>query len=350
MNKRFDTQKLSLHPHNVADWLDKGYTCPLYLELTPTNSCNHECIFCAVDFCRGTDFLNADVMAKFLQDSYDLGTRSIMIAGEGEPYMHKEFERMIIPTANKLDFAISTNGVLATPQRLAMILPFLTGIRFSIDSGTPENYQEIHKCKHKNDFWQAFTNIVKATEIKKQIQSKCDISVQFIALKENIDTLGQFLDIYIKTDVDLIAIKPYTPATLCEHNLDESYDASFHKQLNEIISKFNDKRIKVRADSFERAETELSHRVCHALSFWGHVVANGNVYACGNFLHSQDFYLGNMYQESAEEIWLGEKRQKIIELGKQGFSDCRQNCRLESANAYLLELKEQIQDKWYNFI
>lgn len=47
---RIDSHKLILHPREVTSWLNGELVYPINLEVCPIGSCNHRCIFCAVDY------------------------------------------------------------------------------------------------------------------------------------------------------------------------------------------------------------------------------------------------------------------------------------------------------------
>lgn len=349
MNTRIDTQKLSLHPAEVSAFLDNGIVTPIYVEITPASLCNHKCLFCAFDYYNKPAMVDPFVMNRFLSESAEMGVKSCMVAGVGEPFLHRQLEDILIPTSKQIDYAIATNGVLCTYQRLEKILPHIIGLRFSIDAGTPDVHVAIHKGK-RNDYWQILRNVTDACKLKADLACDVDLMVQFLCLSENIDTLPQFIETYLNTDIDAISIKPYSKHPLSINNLSENYDNEFVQQLNDIVSQYNDKRLLVRSNSFERATDSNVDNLCYALSFWAYVSGDGSVWSCGNYVGSEDYLCGNINCDSTAEIWLGSKRRAIIERGKTTPINCRANCRMESCNTYLSELLLQQKDKWYNFI
>ena len=349
MNKRLDTQKLSLHPAEVAAWLENGIIPPLYIEISISDFCNHKCIFCAFDYYNKPEIISASAMVRFLSESADMGIRSCMVAGVGEPFLHRQLEDILIPTSNQIDYAISTNVVLCTYQRLEKILPHIIGLRFSIDAGDPETHKLIHKGK-RNDYWQILKNVNDACKIKADLACDVDLMVQFLAISENLPSLNSFIETYLNTNVDAISIKPYSKHPLSINNLSESYDTEFMHQLNDIVSQYNDKRLLVRSNSFERAIDSNVDNLCYALSFWAYISGDGSVWSCGNYVGDPSFLCGNIYTDSTQEIWLGNKRRAIVDRARVTPRDCRSNCRMENCNNFLHELVEQQKDKWYNFI
>ena len=45
-----DSHKLHYHPDRVARWMEGANTYPIYMEISPSGTCNHRCVFCALDF------------------------------------------------------------------------------------------------------------------------------------------------------------------------------------------------------------------------------------------------------------------------------------------------------------
>jgi len=137
-----DSHKLMYHPDRVIHWQKFNDCFPIYVEIGLTNACNHKCIFCALDYLEnGAKFIDTSVMISTLKNMAEHGVKSIMFAGEGESTLHKDIG-LFVQKAKQLgmDISITTNGVPLTPEKIQQCLPHLSWIRFSVDSGTPENY------------------------------------------------------------------------------------------------------------------------------------------------------------------------------------------------------------------
>jgi len=101
MSDRFkiDSHKLNYHIRRVADWLDKKFIYPVYREISPSGACNHRCFFCSMDFMEyRKDFLDTDILEKRITELAGLGLKSIMFAGEGEPFLYKDLPTIITHT------------------------------------------------------------------------------------------------------------------------------------------------------------------------------------------------------------------------------------------------------------
>ena len=72
-----------------------------------------------------------------------------------------------------------------------------------------------------------------------------------------------------------------------------------------------------------------------------HIDARGNVWSCVAHIGAEEFCYGNIYEQTFEEIWEGQKRQEAIrKLNTLDINEvCREACRLDEMNRYLDELK-----------
>ncbi|HPG31792.1 MAG TPA: radical SAM protein, partial [bacterium] len=134
---KFDDNKLMYHPERIAEWMrDKFSVCPIYLEISLTNACNHKCSFCALDYCgtrKKKTHLDINLIRKIIPDLKKRKIKSILLAGAGEPVMHPDFPEIThIIKQNGIDCAVSTNMALYSKEILKETLSNLVWIRASL--------------------------------------------------------------------------------------------------------------------------------------------------------------------------------------------------------------------------
>ena len=120
-----DSHKLIYHPKRVSDLIDSigdwdkyKNLKPIYAEISTSGACNHRCTFCSVDYIGyKSRFLSREVLSRFFQNASNIGLKSVMFAGDGEPMLHKDICDIVID-ANKhdIDVSFTTNGVHITDK------------------------------------------------------------------------------------------------------------------------------------------------------------------------------------------------------------------------------------------
>ncbi|MBU1340752.1 MAG: radical SAM protein [Proteobacteria bacterium] len=345
MNDKFriDSHKLMYHVKRVSDWLDNKLVFPIYIEISPSGTCNHRCLFCSVDFMGFKKrFLDTAVLKQRIAEMGDLKVKSIMFAGEGEPFLHKDLPDIIVHTKNSgIDVAITTNGVLMRPAVLKKILPSTEWIKISLNAGTPATYEKVHRTA-KKDFNTVISNITSALEIREKQKVPCVIGAQMLLIPENaaeVETLTRTLR---DVGVDYLVIKPYTHHYRNDHEYAVSYEE--FESIGEIIKSYNTEGFKVifRANAMQKWDSKKrSYNQCHALPFWSYIDATGNVWGCSAHLLEQEFSYGSIMDQTFESIWTGEKRKKSLEWVTKtlDLKTCKFNCRMDEVNCYLHELK-----------
>jgi len=95
-NYLIDGHKLFWHLDRVRQWQERRVIPPIYIEASPVSFCNHKCIFCGIDFAmKEKHRLETEIFCKRLKELGNLGMRSIMFAGEGEPLLHQDLAKFV---------------------------------------------------------------------------------------------------------------------------------------------------------------------------------------------------------------------------------------------------------------
>lgn len=341
---RIDSHKLIFHPGRVSGWLENKNIYPLYAEISPSGACNHRCVYCALDFMGYKPrFLDTKVLKARLMEMAGLGLKSVMFAGEGEPFLHPDMAAISVH-ANKcgIDTAFTTNAVMLRPAVIDKVLPGASWIKVSINGGTPVTYSQIHRCPPA-DFSTVFANLGYAAGLKKKKGYKCALGMQMVLLPENAHEAADLARKARDAGMDYLVIKPYSqhPQSITDKYKNIRY-ADF-KKLSEELKKFNRPGFSVifRLNTMKKwDEACRPYDRCLALPFWSYIDAGGDVWGCSMFLGDKKFHYGNINELSFRRIWLGAKRRKSLEyVSKMDASACRVNCRMDEINRYLWQLK-----------
>lgn len=342
-----DSHKLHLHPARVAQWLEadswekakKVY--PIYWEITTSAACNHRCTFCSTDAIGYPAILmDETILMDRMYEAKQLGVKSVMFAGTGEPLVHKKIAKIVHSAVihSGLDVAFTTNGVLL--EKFEPV-DLCTWIKVSLNAGTQETYAKVHRTD-KKDWDKVWSGIAGAVQRK----GPCTIGVQCVVLPENAYEMGALAEICREVGVDYLVLKPYSQATFMLSHTYENIDYSKMREYLQSVTEKSTKTFKViyRHNAInEEIGKKHGYDKCRATpNFWIYSMANGDVFTCSAHLLDRRFCIGNLNTQSFKEIWEGDKRRENWEL-MQGFDikQCRLNCRMNGPNKYLHQLKTQ---------
>lgn len=341
MKIEIDNHKLMYHPERVAEWKANGDCAPVYVEIGPTNRCNHRCMFCALDWLEhGGKDINSEVLFRNLEDMAKFGVKSIMLAGEGEPFLHKDTP-LFVRTAKEygMDVSITSNGTTFTKEKAEQTLPYLSWIRFSIDAGTCETYSQIHGTR-KQDFDKTIKNIKYATELKIKNDYPVVIGIQALLTNKSLPELETLARIAKEIGVDNLQIKPYSHHPASKNDLSFNFEEA--EKIRPILESMSNEKFQVayRTNTIKRLDQEREYPTCHGLPFFSLIDASGAVIPCNLYYSNSEFTYGNINEKLFSEIWKSEKRQEVIKKIKScGVEECRKGCRLDVINRYLERIK-----------
>jgi len=377
---RIDSEKMSLHPLRVAQWLqgrddwEKAKDVfPIYVEVSPVGYCNHACTFCGVDYMLDRSDkpqLVPDKMKAMLEDMGKHGVLSVMFAGAGEPLLYKPLADVILRADEVgIDTSITTNGVLLneTFAKKALAAKRLRWIKVSINGGDAATYEAIHRSK-SGDFEKVIENLKTAVRVRDELGGECTIGAQMVALPEttgtskdrplvrqtfpsNIATAGALAERLRDAGIDYLVVKPYSQHLMSErtrvYERTQYEDAAAWARSLEAMStgSFN---VVVRYQTMSSLqEASRGYETCHATPFqWAYVEADGEVWGCSAYLGRDEggvaygddrFRFGNVNERSFSEVWRGDRRRACWDYVRTSLdiSECRTNCRMHHVNRYL---------------
>jgi MoaA/NifB/PqqE/SkfB family radical SAM enzyme len=338
---RIDSHKLMYHPERVAQWLRGEDIYPIYVEISPSGACNHRCTYCALDYMGYQHrFLDTKILKQRLTEMGRLGIKSVMYAGEGEPFLHKDIAEIINHTKKSgIDVAITSNGVLFTEKIIKAALASITWIKISINGATKETYAKMHRTDEA-DFDRVIENLRRAVKFREAEGIDSTIGMQLILLPENVDEVVPLAKLARDIGVDYLVIKPYS-----QHlkSITRQYEgvtySDFYHLSEELKSLCTDKFQAIfRINTMKHLEEEeRGYKRCLALPFWAYIDSEGGLWGCSAYLSDERFVFGNLMNHTFEELWKGEKRKKTMEFVKNELdaSECRVNCRMDAINRFL---------------
>ncbi len=341
-NIRMDSHKLIYHPDTVARWMRGETIYPIEIEISPSGACNHRCIFCAVDYIGYQPvFLQKEIILRDISQMSKKGLKSVICSGEGEPLLNKDMPDIANGIkAYGVDVAMSSNGALFTKEKANDCLEAFSWIRFSVSSMEEASYNKIQRG-NRGDLDRVKVNLEEAVRIKKDKKLKVTLGVQCLLLPDNMSQLSDMAKQLREIGVDYFTVKPYSQHLHSENSFHIDYreTLTLEKEINQYATE--DFAIYFRTGAMNKVHQEKCYPQCYGLPFMTHIDAKGNVWPCVAHIGTEDYCYGNIYEQTFEEIWEGERRQEVVrKLNSMDINKvCREACRLDEMNRYLEESK-----------
>ncbi len=341
-NIRMDSHKLIYHPETVARWIKGENIYPIEIEISPSGTCNHRCIFCAVDYIGYKPyFLDKDIVLRDISCMAKKGLKSVICSGEGEPLLNRNMPDI----ANGIrecgvDVAMSTNGALFTKDKIKACLGSFSWVRYSIASMESESYNRIQRGK-EGDLEKVKENLYEAVRYKKDHQLKTTLGVQCLLLPDNKDYVFDMAKELGRIGVDYFTVKPYSQHLHSENTFSVDYGEML--ELEKSLQECNtaDFSVYFRVNAMKKMHHEKCYRHCLGLPFMTHIDSQGNVWPCVAHIGTREFCYGNINEQTFKEVWEGKNRRDVVDtLNRMDINKvCREACRLDEINKYLDELK-----------
>lgn len=371
--KWIENPKVVHHAKWLERWRKDPFSAPpIYVEISPVGWCNHRCTFCSPGFLGYPKrFLSLEVLSRCFEemrqireeDPDGLGFKSIQLAGEGEPALHKDLAEICkrARTAG-IDVGLLTNGIPWAKGLIQKVIPWVNGyFQISVDAARPETYVGIHKPSGGTREWSVlWRNIERMVEAKRILGAECDIGVNMTLLVQEVLEedgtvipanwleMEEFVKNARDAGVDYASIKPYAQDVYNKETARRYGKMSYVNVLDEIfkvagrlIEKYSSPSLEVvfRFSRFLEYEQESrGYPVCLATpTLWSYIQSDGSWLSCSQWTNP-DFVLGNIYADSVREIWYGLRRRKHLDfvLNQLDISRvCRKTCHPDKENRYL---------------
>ncbi|MBF0557356.1 MAG: radical SAM protein [Nitrospirae bacterium] len=266
------------------------YTYPVSVELSLTNRCNFDCVWCSDKDLRAriNGDIELEVIKRLLVDLKAGGTEGIVIEGGGEPTIHKGFSD-VVNLSYDLGFGVGliTNGSIPIKRGLADKFKW---IRVSLDAS---NAEEQRALKGNDGFERIMSNI------KTLCSSKATVGIGYVVTSKNLGSLEALIIRLSNFGASYIQFRPVIDHPELESNVDISY-----------LKKYETGSFSIIADGMRENVVEGNAGLpCKAHSLTTVIAADGGVYLCGRLnIYPWIKPIGNITDQSFADIWLGKER------------------------------------------
>lgn len=300
-----------LYPLSIQGYLDtvgkfvagEPYS-PLFLELRPTNVCNHNCIFCFSHDTR-SDFarLSQSRVTSLIEETKSFGIPVIRFCGGGEPLAWAGIDKAA-EQADKADIGVVliTNGTLLG-KFCESLSEHSRYIRISINGG-PNSHHIIHGCPPK-DFTKIIQNMNNISRIRANntdIANRLYLATTFIVIPGgNIEEIYTTARIVKDAGWDAIYFRTSTPTNIYTEQ-DRLMLAEQKAECDELIDDNFFPHFAGRLFGLNE-NSRINRCFCYHSQLRVYVEATENMSFCGLYSSTELHSMGNINEGRLDDLW-----------------------------------------------
>ena len=257
---------------------------PTYISIEPTPDCNAACRMCPLAHgdLDNLNLISDDLFEKIIDEirPHSKTINQIQVQGRGEALLDKNIAHKVDVISNSLNIitTMSTNASLLTPAIAEELLDANLGsIVLAIDSLDKDVYEKIRK---KLVFDVTLENAINFIELRNKKGASTQVRLRMVEQNPNSGEWEEYKKFWQPM------LRPTDRLTL--------------KKVHSFGNKL--KIVDVR-----NIKTDLASFPCHG--FWGtfNIMYDGLVQLCPGDAATLQYILGNVTNETIEEIWHGKK-------------------------------------------
>ena len=301
----------------------------LTLTIMLENKCNFKCPFCYTQTRRFDNELSTSELKEMILDAKELGTRSILIAGAGEPLLAYNFWEIVdYIQDHQMNVVVFSNLSLITKEialklydKKISIVGKLNSFKKEVQEKVIGNISGAYE-KMKN----GLSNLIEVGYTELSPENETMLSLETSVLPYNVDEMLDFWIYCRENNIFPLVDTVLYEGSAKQSNYDEflvDYDV-LKAQIDKIQSYDRSLGLSWRIKLVRREDNkgvivgEIAGD-CHRIGTNLNVDSEGNVYDCFNM--SQKTY-GNIREKSLIQIWKEDKPHRNA-LEVHGLCQCR---------------------------
>ena len=299
--------KIFGHPEWLERYRRGERVYPICWEIDASNRCPYNCEHCCWgDFIEGHgDIMPEARLTKVLSEIKDLGGKSIIWSGGGDPLTHPNIVEVIRKSHDLgLENAMFTNGLGMTPKRAEELAGVLSWIRFHVGADNSSDFAKVHGVPEKF-FSRALENIKNFCAVKERT-ANVGIGVpvnpdNFAGCKGLPDLAMSLGADFFQAKLDLLRLGDF------------AYSEWWYETVVPYFAAAKE-RLQGRVRFFSNTEqSALTPDYCHAHRIITAVTADGRIAFCKMQRDDKKTSLGNIHEQSLREIMDGERHRLLAE-------------------------------------
>jgi len=338
-NNPFGAQaKMMFHQDRIYEYLSKGDTTPIAMEINLTNRCNMNCKWCINSNFRNNESLDTESFCHFCYDFKYMGGKALVFSGGGEPTYHPEFKEFIrIAKSKELSLGLMTNGNYDS-KYADIIGSNFRWVRFSVDTLDEKEYKA---WKGVDTLRKTIDNVINLKKLPIKIGINCNVSME-----HTVGGIKKFT--YLLDTVDYIQFRPVLPRYYLKEKI------QINRPVWNHLLKYKNPKIHLSIDKLEDLsdDTLFQFRRCEGHFFVPVLNANGDVCVCMYHPKDDRFVFGNIHDQDFNMIWKSDKRKEVINFVRNlnYKKECQICCKLTEINKFIDFIKHPEEGIDINFL
>lgn len=312
---------------------------PFYVTIDLTRRCNLQCPDCQyhslfLDRASSTHSKARDFppsqFAKLCKELSSMGTRGLILTGEGEPFLHSHlFELISMAKTAGFEIILFTNGTLLDESNIrALVSSQVDTLKVSLWANSSEEYEKNYPGSSPDSFGKIVHGLETLKELKNRQNSKTPAVVLHQPInRQNFENIDARISLANATGCNILSFSPVwswrAPSSLSP---DESRNlcislARMKKRLDSLSLKHNLDETLLR---YRIGEAVWEKIPCYIAWYHARIRVSGDVLPCQRC----DLPMGNLEERAFREIWNGTAYRKfrMKTRTRRGFAFSRDHC------------------------
>ena len=321
---------------------------PVAVEIHPTTMCNHRCIHCSyMDRNENRISLSLEIMEKLVDSLINMNVKSVYFSGGGEPTVYPNLYKYIKKLSNaNVDVALLTNGSLMIETGIIDCCDCFKYIAISVPSANKNNFEYITGSDNFDKVLSC-PQLIKTRYGEKAPIVGARVVITSIIYREIPDIIKALFDKSFDY-VNFKVVRDYEDRGLGLKDTEITGLREMIESLKPIDSDFTNLET-----IFNYRNIEFTNSKCfiNEAGLIANINSDGKVYPNIVEIGDEQFCIGNLYNESLEQMWHGSmhKKVKFESARKWENRECK-NCRSIAYNQILYELLSKMPSGIDNFI
>ena len=244
-----------------------------------------------------------------LNDFEDMGVKSVLYSGGGEPTCHPNFSEILYTTVtHSLDLGLITNGLALTEEMCTYLGWHANWVRVSLNAGTPSTYELVHQ-RPETCYYRVIDHIQELVKYRQ----KAVIGVGFMVSKESWQDIPIFVERMRDLGVNNVRLSAVSTAEGSKYfdgwkdeaiNLARKVREMSTDQFR-VFDLFSDRL-------YDMDKAREPYPLCPCKDLITYVGADCNVYTCCILAYNKAGLIGSIKDQTFKQLWEGRAKRDMF--------------------------------------